>query len=110
MSTDEEPGASGLERRSRALLEDSAANLDGRVRSRLTQARHAAVAAALLGALIYVRNGPGVLPASAPAANGAEDLELLADADALQLAEDAGDYEFYEWAAANASEAEAVGT
>jgi hypothetical protein len=131
MSTDEEPGASGLERRSRALLEDSAANLDGRVRSRLTQARHAAVAerrrtrarrawlswapagalaAALLGALIYVRNGPGVLPASAPAANGAEDLELLADADALELAEDAGDYEFYEWAAANASEAEAVGT
>jgi hypothetical protein len=34
-----------LERRARALLHESAEQLDGRTRSRLTQARHAAVAA-----------------------------------------------------------------
>ena len=131
MSTPEQDSTSGLERRTRALLEQSAANLDGRVRSRLTQARHAAlderrrsrarrawlswapagaVAAAVLGVLLYVRQGPvgqgpGLLPATAATT---DDLELLADADGMQLAEDAGDYEFYEWAAAGA--ADAVGT
>jgi hypothetical protein len=133
MSTPQEDGASGLERRTRALLEQSAANLDGHVRSRLTQARHAAlderrrsrarrawlswapagaVAAAVLGVLLYVRQGPvgqghGLLPGTAPAT---DDFELLADADGMQLAEDAGDYEFYEWAAAAADAADAVGT
>jgi hypothetical protein len=133
MSTPEQDGASGLERRTRALLEQSAANLDGHVRSRLTQARHAAlderrrsrarrawlswapagaVAAAVLGVLLYVRQGPvgqgpGLLPATATTT---DDLELLADADGIQLAEDAGDYEFYEWAAAAADAADAVGT
>jgi hypothetical protein len=134
MSTgDDEAGAGGLERRSRALLEQSAANLDGHVRSRLTRARHAALAAqrpdrarrawlswapagalaaGVLGVLVYVRHGHGLLPGSAPPASGggAEDLELLADADALQLAEDAGDYDFYEWAAGAAGDAEAVGS
>ena len=132
MSTTSDEGASGLERRTRALLEASAANLDGRVRSRLTQARHAAlverrrsrarrawlswvpagaVAAAVLGVLLYVRQGPGLLPATAPAvATAADDFELLADADGMQLAEDAGEYEFYEWAVAAADAADAVGT
>jgi len=130
MNTTEEDGASGLERRTAALLEASAANLDGRVRSRLTQARHAAlderrrararrawlswapagaVAAAVLGVLLYVRQGPGLLPATAPAA-AADDFELLADADGMQLAEDAGEYEYYEWAVAAAGAADAVGT
>ena len=132
MSSGEEPvGTSGLERRARALLEESAASVDGRVRSRLTRARHAALAATrhdrarrawlswapagalaagLLGALVYVRHGHGWLPGgTVPAAEGgADDLELLADADALQLAEDAGDYDFYEWAAAAAGDAEAA--
>jgi negative regulator of sigma E activity len=133
MSKSQEDGVSGLERRTRALLEQSAANLDSRVRSRLTQARHAAlderrrararrawlswaptgaVAAAVLGVLLYVRQGPvgqgpGLLRA---AATTTDDLELLADADGMQLAEDAGDYEFYEWAAAAADAADAVGT
>jgi hypothetical protein len=126
-------GTSGLERRARALLEQSAAQLDGRIRSRLNQARHAALAprrhayarrawlswapagalaAALLGALVYVRHVPGLLPGgSAPAAGAAaDDLELLADADALPLAEDAADYDFYEWAALSASEGEVSGS
>ena len=131
MSTmDEEDSA--LEQRARALLEASAASLDGRVRSRLTQARHAAlkvhgrghsratsawlswaptgaVAAAVLGVLLYASRGPGTQSATAPAA-AADDLELLADADAMQLAEDAGEYEFYEWAAASARATPAVGT
>jgi hypothetical protein len=138
MNTPGEDGASGLERRTRALLEQRAANLDGHVRSRLTQARHAAlderrrsrarrawlswapvgaVAAAVLGVLLYVRQGPvgqgpvgqgpGLLPATATTT---DDLELLADADGMQLAEDAGNYEFYEWAAAATDTADAVGT
>jgi negative regulator of sigma E activity len=41
-----DPAISALEERSRALFEDSVANLDMRTRSRLTQARHAALAAA----------------------------------------------------------------
>ena len=125
----DEPGTSGLERRARALLEHSAGNLDGRVRSRLVRMRHAALAArghsrarrawlswapagalaaGLLGVLVYLRHGHGLLPGVAPAARGgaADDLELLADADALQLAEDAGDYDFYEWAAGTAEGAD----
>lgn len=135
MSTPQEDGATGLERRTRALLEQSAANLDGRARSRLTQARHAAlderrrsrarrawlswapagaVAAAVLGVLLYVRQGPvgqgpALLSATATATT-TDDFELLADADGMQLAEDAGDYEFYEWAAAAVDAADAVGT
>jgi hypothetical protein len=54
-----------------------------------------------------VGQGPGLLRA---AATTTDDLELLADADGMQLAEDAGDYEFYEWAAAAADAADAVGT
>jgi hypothetical protein len=132
MSTTQQDGSGDLERRARELLEQSAANLDARVRSRLTRARHAALderrrgrarrawlawapagglAAAVLGVLLYVRQGPGLLPATAPAAAAtAEDFELLADADGMQLAEDAGDYDFYEWATAAAGDAEAVGT
>ena len=41
-----DPAISALENRSRALFEDSVAGLDMRTRSRLTQARHAALAAA----------------------------------------------------------------
>ena len=41
-----DPAISALEERSRALFQDSVAGLDMRTRSRLTQARHAALAAA----------------------------------------------------------------
>ena len=39
-----DPAISALENRSRELFEDSVAGLDMRTRSRLTQARHAALA------------------------------------------------------------------
>ena len=41
-----DPAISALEERSRVLFQDSVAGLDMRTRSRLTQARHAALAAA----------------------------------------------------------------
>ena len=41
-----DPAIAALENRSRALFEDSVADLDMRTRSRLTQARHTALAAA----------------------------------------------------------------
>jgi hypothetical protein len=110
-----------FERQARALLEDSVARIDGRVRSRLTQARHAAleagsrqpsfwrrfhlmpaasaVAAAVLIAIVlwpHSRQGEVVLTEGT---HTAEDLDLLADADALDLvSEETDGGAFYEWA------------
>jgi hypothetical protein len=118
-----------FERRARVALEESVMRIDGRVRSRLNQARQAAVeaaapqrrplfsrfftlvptasaaAAALLVAVFLVHQGPQTggdivgLRATPPAA--VEDLDLLADSDGLDLVEDGGDGSgsFYEWAA-----------
>jgi hypothetical protein len=124
-----EPGTSPadevFERRASELLVESAEQLDGRVRSRLTQARHAAlaeldsgrrgafrvpgfwlpagaVAAATLLAVAVWMSAPAP-DAVTVAANGAdvsavEDLVILASADEPELyAEDA---DFYEWAGA----------
>lgn len=117
-----------FEKRSREVLDESASRLDGRTRSRLTQARHAALAqlekparawwrsylpvgataAAVLGVLMWV--GPkDELPVAPPVAqtgtqagaqNGAfEDIDLLADGDAPDFISEADELEFYEWAA-----------
>jgi len=138
MSTPERPptasgtddaAATGFEQRVRALLNDSAAELDSRTRSRLTQARYAAleqlavrprlspwlrwapagaVAMAVLATLLYVGQRGGDAPLTNLAGAAAiDDLELLADADALELTAELNaelDYDFYEWAAAAASE------
>jgi hypothetical protein len=113
-----------FERRSRVMLEESVLRIDGRVRSRLNQARHAAVeaattrrrplfsrlftlvptagaaAAALMVAMVFWHGGGQgvVIP---PETTHAEDLELLADGDGLDLVEEGGDGSgsFYEWAA-----------
>jgi len=117
-------------RRARALLEASVESLSARTRSRLTRARHAAlaprgplarlrdgtgyaawrswlpagaVAGALLAVLLLVGHWPASGIQQAGVASG-EDLELLADRDALALAQDQAapegelDYEFYDWA------------
>ena len=104
-----------FERRTREVLEESSARLDGRTLSRLTQARHAALeqaqrparlawrfmvpagatAAAAIAMVLWM--GPG--RDAAPGGNSLEDLELLADADAPDFVEDGEDLEFYEWAA-----------
>jgi ferric-dicitrate binding protein FerR (iron transport regulator) len=121
---DTEEGGSEFERRTRALLTQSAEQLPGAVRSRLTQARHAALAArsgrapsftrrwvplgaavaAMLALLIvYVPHGRGPLENPVSGA-GLEDIELLSDNDAVPLNGDLDvDYDFYEWAAAEAA-------
>jgi hypothetical protein len=109
----------GFEKRTRELLDESAARLDGRTRSRLTQARHAALdrlerpprlgwrvlvpagaaaAVAMLAVLMWRPDAPGV-PTIAQAESPVEDLELLTDAEAPDFAEAGDDLEFYEWAA-----------
>jgi hypothetical protein len=114
---------SELERRTRAVLEESLTRLDARTRSRLNQARHAALdavprsvawrgfrlipvtggavaAAALAVAFALFIQGPhSVVSKGEGAQPSPEVLDLLADEDNLSLMEDY-DHSFYEWAAA----------
>ena len=111
-----------FERRSRMMLEESVLRIDGRVRSRLNQARHAALeaatarrrplfsrlftlvptagaaAAALMVAMVLWHGGPRQIETTG---EPPQDLDLLADSDGLDLVEDGGDGSgsFYEWAA-----------
>lgn len=136
MSTERDPrpereptsADAAFERRASELLVESAEHLDGRVRSRLTQARHAAlaelesrragtfrvpgfwlpagaVAAATMLALAVWLSAPApdapTLAANGVDASAVEDLAILASADGPELyAEDA---DFYEWAEAAAN-------
>lgn len=145
MNEELDPVDAEFARRTRALLEDSAASLPARTRSRLTQARHAAlsrqavggrstasaaswqrwlpagaISAAVLAALLMqgVRAPfPGPMQANKVTAVAGDDLEMLADRDALDLAQDQDggaadvDYEFYGWAVGAANDADGgVGT
>ena len=120
-----------FERQARLLLEESASRVDARVRSRLNQARHAAleessrqrpfflsrfvwmpaagaVAAAALVAFVLWPHSPRMdLPMTEATHATAEDLDLLADGDGLDLvsAEEA-DGAFFEWAVAQTDPAE----
>ena len=117
-----------FERRTRAALLASADDLDGATRSRLTQARHAALEhgarqraatswyryapagaamAAILATVIYI--GRDGLPASVNHEGGTAfyDVDLLADSDAYALSQES-DYDFIEWAA-SMGEQEAAG-
>jgi anti-sigma-K factor RskA len=111
-----------FERNARAVLAESTSRIDGRTRSRLNQARQRALAAvgvrhrpswrsytlmpaagataALLVAVMLWHREPAAF--EPPVVEGqhltVEDLDLLADADALDLME--GWDGFYEWAAA----------
>ena len=113
--------AGEFEQRARALLEDSVLRIDGRVRSRLNLARHAAiedasrrpsfwrrfslmpaasaVAAAVLVAFVlwpHSHQGDSIIESGH---GTVEDLDLLADGDALDLVSDETDGgAFYEWA------------
>ena len=112
---------SEFERRTRAVLAASLTRIDARTRSRLNQARHAALAqaarpqrawlklgmvpggalaAAVLVALVLFNRPPHELvPASIESGQPLEVLDLVADDEALSLMEDE-DHSFYEWAAA----------
>jgi anti-sigma-K factor RskA len=120
------PPLTEFERNARRVLEESLARIDARTRSRLNRARHAALeaalarprrpvwrsftlmqaagaaAAALLLAVMLWHHAPSgteppLFEGRAPALS-AEDMDLLADKDALDLME--GWDGFYEWAAA----------
>ncbi|HEV7608102.1 MAG TPA: hypothetical protein VGO61_12235 [Steroidobacteraceae bacterium] len=107
-----------FEKRTQEILEESAGRLDGRTRSRLTQARHAALAelerparnwwrsyvpagaAAAVAVLVVVMwSGPNTGPTPLPGPSADDDMELLADAEAADFVDDGEDLEFYEWAA-----------
>jgi len=116
--TDETAGE--FEQQARALLEDSVLRVDGRIRSRLNQARHAAVeevsrrpgflrrfsfmpaagavaAAVLVAFVLWPHSHPGDVAEGGRAS--VEDLDLIADSDALDLVSDETDGgAFYEWA------------
>jgi hypothetical protein len=111
-----------FEKRSREVLEESTARLDGATRSKLTQARHAALeqierparawwrsyapAGALAAAAVFAavlvtrREDEGQLRGQE--GDEFEDLELLADADAPDFLGEHEDEDFYEWAAGEA--------
>ena len=124
-----------FEKRTRELLEDSVQRVDGRIRSRLNQARHAAleeasrrpsfwrrfalmpaagaiVAAVLVAFVLWPHSHTGVpLTAETGGHAGMEDLDLLADSDALDLVSDETDTgQFYEWAVDQADSNEANST
>jgi uncharacterized protein YfaA (DUF2138 family) len=104
-----------FEKRTQEVLEESTARLDGRTRSRLTQARHAALArldrprarswrtwvpagaaAAAAGLVVVMYAGrPG--PVAAPPV-AVEDSEILADVEAPDVTVDSDELEFNEWA------------
>jgi negative regulator of sigma E activity len=131
MSTENET-LTNFERNARTVLEAGVARIDARTRSRLTQARHAALAAALqqrrpwwrsltlmpaagavatalLVAVVLWHREPGAGPAADEArAAAVEDMDLLADSDALDLIE-GWDGPFYEWAAAQSETGESEG-
>ncbi len=109
-----------LEKRTREILDESAGRLDGRTLSRLTQARHRALAqlekparggwrtfvplgagaaAAMLAIVLWVARLPEQSPAVASTGSALEDIDLLADAEAPDFVSDTEDLEFYEWAA-----------
>jgi hypothetical protein len=126
---------SEFEKRTRELLEDSVHSVDGRIRSRLNQARHAAiaetakrpsawrrfslmpaagaVAAAVLVAFVlwpHSHRGDSGTESGGRAA-GVEDLDLLVDSDALDLVSDEPDTgQFYEWAVDQSDSNEASST
>jgi hypothetical protein len=113
-----------FERRARVVLEESVRRIDARTRSRLNQARHAAleasaarrrswwrgftlmpaagaVAAAVLVVVVLWRHEPpGTPPLALDTQHAAvEDMDLLTDNDSIDLMEE-WDGSFYEWAAA----------
>jgi anti-sigma-K factor RskA len=127
MSTANDDRDSQFEQHARALLDESVTRVSGSVRSRLNQARHAALAeietrrrsfwrmpsimapaggvaaAAVIAVLFMYRGGEHGLAASVASQAGYEDIELLSDKDGLDLMEN-WDGSFYEWAASQDEE------
>ena len=111
-----------FEKQAREVLAESVTRIDSRIRSRLNQARQAAiaevsrpsrrprflfmpaagaVAAAVLVSMVLWQHPREVLQVNDGGQVAAEDLDLIADGDGLDMVEDS-DGAFYEWAAAQA--------
>jgi hypothetical protein len=132
MTAEDKEEGSLFEQRTRELLLQSAEALPGSVRSRLTQARYAALAArssaeapsftrrwmpagAVAGVVLALfvvltphgsSNNAGHLVAAA--SPSMEDVDMLTDSDAVPLNGDQDvDFDFYEWAAEEAAGASA---
>ena len=125
---------SEFEKRTRELLADSVQRVDGRIRSRLNQARHAAIeeaakrrspwrrfslmpaagavaAAVLVAFVLWPHSHWGDSGTESSGHAGVEDLDLLADSDALDLVSDETDTgQFYEWAVEQSDSNEASST
>jgi ferric-dicitrate binding protein FerR (iron transport regulator) len=120
-----------FERNARVVLEASVSRIDARTRSRLNQARHAALeaasarrpawwrslalmpaagaaAAAVLVATLLWQGQPGERGGTEAQRGAVEDMDLLADGEALDLVE-GGDGSFYEWAVAETDNGESEG-
>ena len=113
MSDQHLPEQNDLESRARAAIDASVESLDGRTRSKLTRARHAAmeelhqsarrpwqrVSVALGGvcaAVLAVWVGIGQFTPVTPSEIVLDDMELVADAPSLELLKEV---EFYAWVA-----------
>ena len=128
-------GTADFEHQLRTLLGESVQRVGGRARSRLNQARHAAlaeaargsrwrlarrtaawlrlhllwmpaggaVAAAALVAFVLWPHAPQGYPAAEASPASVEDLDLVADRDAMDIVQ-SGDGQFYEWAMAQATQ------
>ena len=131
MSTENEAPTS-FERNARTVLAAGVARIDARTRSRLTQARHAALAAAdrrrrplwrsltlmpaagamaaalLVAVVLWHREPTAGPPADEPRMASVEDMDLLSDSEGLDLME-GWDGSFYEWAAAQSDTPESEG-
>lgn len=126
MNTSNEPDE--FERRAAALLRDSVDDLDGATRARLARARAAALepasrkpgwfdfrylapagamAAAVLATVLILGPGKQAAPVNDSTASALYDMDLLADADAFEIAQE--DLDFIEWAAAQVELDEAGG-
>ncbi len=116
--SEELAGNSEIEQRTRVLLIESTAALSGAVRSRLTQARHAALdarahgtryrlqrwlpagalaAGALALLVVYLPPHSHPVPTTAAINGSIDDIDLLTSDVPLSTDQDV-DYSFYEWA------------
>jgi anti-sigma-K factor RskA len=124
MTVDNNEELDAFEQRARAVLAEGVTRIDGRVRSRLNQARHAAaseleqparrsfwrsftlapaagvVAAVLLAVVLWAPRPGQMLPLAEVAPSAVEDLDLVADGDTFDLVDQEDG--FYEWAVAQA--------
>jgi hypothetical protein len=130
-------GTADFERQLHSLLEESVQRVGGHARSRLNQARHAALAeaarpgrwrlplraaawfrrrllwmpaagalaAAVLVGFVLWPHAPQAYPGAEPNPTTVEDLDLIADREGMDLVQ-SGDGQFYEWAMAQAGQAQ----